>query len=525
MLIKAFNKKTLFGTTVIAGFAALTVVSGPAHAQTAQPEPVAQPQTSDTTAATATIQQQSPDQGAPEGTAPDPAVVEQPEEGEQARNNQGEPGSDDAGEVEAVVVTGSRIRRDPTNAPAPLIQVGREEVLQSGEANIVDFLADIPALQTSFTPADQAAGGLNVGGLSFVNLRNLGTERTLVLVDGRRHVGSSIGGLQVDIDTIPSLLIESIELVTGGQSALYGTDAVAGVVNFILRRNFEGVELDAAYSQINQEGQADRRISGLVGKNFFNDRLNVYAFGEYQKGDEVTNRDIDFLREGNNILQVDADPSNAESDNQLDNILISGQRDILFTRGGLLTLSNQVRPSTGFIPGTARVANPILSPQVCGAVPPLTSTNPAVTARPFASLAAGCINVSPDQPGTQFVFNADGTARLANFGTFQDPGGAGVVANNRRINIGGDGLNQATEFFAGLRFPELEAMRFQTGFNLEVTDAFQVYGEAKFIHEESLLIGQPSFFQLSITDVPARTENGLFGTTGFNLGLDNPFLP
>lgn len=500
MLNPAFNKKYLFGTTVIAGFAALTVVSGPAHAQTVSTD-------------AAIAQQQSPEQGAPPQTAPDPAIVDQPDNPNEARNNAGEPVSDDASEVEAVVVTGSRIRRDPTNAPAPLIQVGREEILQSGQANIIDFLSDIPALQTSFTPADQATGGLNIGGLSFVNLRNLGTARTLVLVDGRRHVGSNIGGLQVDIDSIPSLLIESTELVTGGQSALYGTDAVAGVVNFILRRNFEGIELDASYNELNQEGQSDRRISGLVGKNFFNDRLNVYAFGEYQKGDEVRTRDIDYLREGNNLLNVDSDPSTAEADGDLDNILISGQRDLLFARGGLLVLSNQVRPSTGFIPGTTRIADPDFTIQNCGAVPPPNT-------RPFSGVSANCTNVAPDQPGTAFVFNADGTARLANFGTFQDTNG-----NNRRVNIGGDGLNQATEFLQPLRYPELEAMRFQAGFNLDVNDSLQLFGEAKYIDEETLLISQPSFFTLAITDVPAGGESGLFGTSGFNIGLDNPFLP
>jgi outer membrane receptor protein involved in Fe transport len=167
---------------------------------------------------------------------------------------------DDEGEVAAVVVTGSRIRRSPANAPTALIQVGREEVLQSGQVNVVDFLADIPALQGSQVPEDTTQF-LNIGGLSLLNLRELGAARTLVLVDGRRHVGSNPGGLSVDVDTIPSLLIENVEVVTGGQSALYGADAVAGVVNFILRRNFEGIEIDGALAQINQDGQLNRRLS------------------------------------------------------------------------------------------------------------------------------------------------------------------------------------------------------------------------------------------------------------------------
>ena len=142
--------------------------------------------------------------------------------------------------LEEVVVTGSRIKRDPTTAPTPLIQVSREDVVNSGLGSVIDVLADIPALSGSIVPEDTTGSGLNDGGLSLLSLRDLGTGRTLTLVDGRRHVGSAAGTLSVDIDTIPRLLIERVELVTGANSAQYGADAVSGVVNFILRRNFEG---------------------------------------------------------------------------------------------------------------------------------------------------------------------------------------------------------------------------------------------------------------------------------------------
>jgi outer membrane receptor for ferrienterochelin and colicin len=98
-----------------------------------------------------------------------------------------------ATDVDEIVITGSRIRRDATNAPTPLIQIGQEEVLQSGEVNVIDFLADIPALSFSQVPEDTTGSNLNDGGLSLLNLRGLGSVRTLVLVDGRRHVGSSPG--------------------------------------------------------------------------------------------------------------------------------------------------------------------------------------------------------------------------------------------------------------------------------------------------------------------------------------------
>lgn len=123
---------------------------------------------------------------------------------------------DQATNLGEVVVTGSRIRRNPTNSPTPLIQIGQEELLQSGEVNVIDFLADIPALSTSVVPEDTTGSNLNDGGLSLLSLRALGAVRTLVLVDGRRHVGSSPGSLSVDVDTIPRLLVANTEVITGG---------------------------------------------------------------------------------------------------------------------------------------------------------------------------------------------------------------------------------------------------------------------------------------------------------------------
>jgi outer membrane cobalamin receptor len=188
----AAMRKLFFGS---AAFGALAIAMGSAGAQTPQPPP------------------------APSVDTTQPAA--------------GEPA-----ERDVVVITGSRIRRDATNAPAPVIQLTQEQLLDSGEPNIVDFLADIPALSGSTVPEDTTGANLNDGGLALLNLRDLGSVRTLVLVDGRRHVGAPQGSLSVDVDTIPSLLVESTEIVTGGQSALYGADAVSGVVNFVMLDDF-----------------------------------------------------------------------------------------------------------------------------------------------------------------------------------------------------------------------------------------------------------------------------------------------
>jgi len=220
-------------------------------------------------------------------------------------------------------VTGWRIRGDPVNAPTPLIQVSREQLLTTGQATVIDYLATIPALSNSQVPSD-TTGVLGIGGLSFANLRSLGAGRTLTLVDGRRHVGSAGGTLSVDVDTIPRLLIQNVEIITGGASSVYGADAVSGVLNFVLRKDFEGLEIDANYGQINQDGEASQRISALLGHNFFDDRLNVYAFAEYEQLDAVNSLDIDWLRDSTTLLGVDADPAASRFDGQRDNELFRG---------------------------------------------------------------------------------------------------------------------------------------------------------------------------------------------------------
>jgi len=199
-------------------------------------------------------------------------------------------------QVDEIVVTGSRIRRSPTNSPTPLIQIGQEELMQSGQVNVIDFLADIPALSTSVVPEDTTGSNLNDGGLSLLSLRGLGSVRTLTLVDGRRHVGSTPGGLSVDVDTIPRLLVANTEVITGGAAAVYGADAVSGVVNFVLRKDFDGLEIDGSIAEINQDHQLSQRLSVLWGQNLLNDRLNYYVSGEYQRSDEVLDADVDWRR-------------------------------------------------------------------------------------------------------------------------------------------------------------------------------------------------------------------------------------
>ncbi len=172
-------------------------------------------------------------------------------------------------ELEEIIVTGSRIARPAEQSPVPVTAIGEEVLEQRGITAISDALARVPALQNTRSVAE------TTNGLVTANLRGLGANRTLVLVNGRRHVSGVAGEASVDLSTIPSALIERVDVLTGGASAVYGSDAVTGVVNFVLKKDFEGQEVRAQYG-LSEEGDADRfSVSATVGRNFDNGKGNA----------------------------------------------------------------------------------------------------------------------------------------------------------------------------------------------------------------------------------------------------------
>lgn len=399
--------------------------------------------------------------------------------------------AEEAVTVEEIVVTGSRVRRDPTNAPTPLIQVSREELLTTGQSTVIDYLATIPALSNSTVPSD-TTGSLGIGGLSLPNLRSLGAGRTLTLVDGRRHVGSLGGSLAVDVDTVPRLLIQNIEIVTGGAASVYGSDAVSGVLNFVLRKDFEGLEIDANYGQINSNGEATKRVSALGGVNLFDDRLNLYAFAEYEKLDEVQSIDIDWLKNASALVGIDADPTNARFDGNLDTRVFSGYRTLQRPRWGQTTLANNQQ------------ASPLSDPDV-----------------PFQNCASAtsglCYSVDPTRT---YVFEG-ANARLANFG--QRIGNTGA---SRPLTIEGDG-DQPAAFSTITRVPESESQRYQVGANFKVSDNITAFAEAKYITEDTAFSSQPDFYDFIIRDTVTTGEvQPAYGFNLFGISLaDNAYLP
>ena len=200
--------------------------------------------------------------------------------------------SDDAAS-EAIVVTGSRLRL-PEYAQANPIQASTAEQIEaSGQTNLTEFLSNNPALLGSTRSIDNAGSNLPNAqsvGANFLNLRNLGTARTLVLVDGRRHVAGYPGSAAVDINTIPTDLVERVDVLTGGVGAIYGADGVSGVVNFIMKKNFDGLSLRGQAS-ISQRGDAGERfVAATYGKNFADGKGNVTLAYEFNETDRFSQR-------------------------------------------------------------------------------------------------------------------------------------------------------------------------------------------------------------------------------------------
>lgn len=195
-------------------------------------------------------------------------------------------------EVEDVVVTGSRIVRQDFEAISPVTTVSSETIELTQTLTVDSLLNSLPSVV-----AGNTRNSNNSGGESFatVDLRGLGPSRTLVLVNGERVPASSTTGV-VDINTIPASLIDRIEVVTGGASAVYGSDALAGVINFVLKDDFEGAELSATYGAAFEGYSPEFEINGLFGGSFANGRGNLTAYASYYNREGTSQSETDYSR-------------------------------------------------------------------------------------------------------------------------------------------------------------------------------------------------------------------------------------
>jgi outer membrane receptor protein involved in Fe transport len=197
-----------------------------------------------------------------------------------------------ASNVERISVTGSRIIREGAIAPTPVTVITGDELLSTGVTNIGEALNQLPALGSTFSLAN-SGNSIGTSGLNLLDLRSMGTARTLVLVNGKRHVSSSAGTSSVDVNTIPSVWIDKVEVITGGASAIYGADAVTGVVNFILKKNVTGLDVSATKGWADDSDFNKDRFSISYGKDFAQGDGNIAFAVEYSSQEQLNAFDRD----------------------------------------------------------------------------------------------------------------------------------------------------------------------------------------------------------------------------------------
>jgi outer membrane receptor protein involved in Fe transport len=388
---------------------------------------------------------------------------------------------------EAIVVTGSRIARPNLESTIPITSVSGDEFFQTGNVAIGDVLNELPSLRSTYSQANSTRF-LGTSGLNLLDLRGLGTQRTLVLVNGRRHVGSDIlnNAVSPDTNTFPADLIERVEVVTGGSSAVYGSDAVAGVVNFILKRDFEGVQL-RGQSGVSTYGDAGAYFgSVLAGTNFADGRGNIAINAEYARQNQYFASGRPFERQDAFVV-VDTDPAGSPNgaDNTPDRQFFQDVRSATLNNTGLVRFGGSSALNCGIAGNGSRFNCPYAF-QPDGTLVPVTGTR---------------IGIGPN-------------------GNF----------------VGGNGEN----FRTGDQFqltPALERYNFNLLAHFTVSDAFEPFIEAKYSRTDSSGTGNsgPAFITGTTLGDPQILVDGagvpILDPDGFEIGdsreqpkLSNPFL-
>ncbi len=382
---------------------------------------------------------------------------------------------------EAIIVTGSRIRRPNLESTVPITSISGDQFFQQSDTNVGDALNDLPQLRSTF--AQQNPGnGIGIAGLNLLDLRGLGTARTLVLVNGRRHVPADIlnNAVSPDINTIPNDLVQRVDIVTGSQSATYGSDAIAGVVNFILRKDFDGVQLRGQAGVAAKGFGGNQYISALAGKNFMDGRANVTVHGEYARQERVFASDIPALRRQDGLLVVDVDTAGLPngSDGFPDRVFFRDIRSASINRFGL-------------VPVTQSGSNP-----TCGQGIGQTNGAPGPGSGATVGTPYNCT----------FIFSQAGVL-TPQTGTRV---GQGIIGNI----VGGNGQTGREDHLLSV-IPFTERYNFNFLGRFEVSKALETFVEAKFNRVNALGNNSgASFIQGQFTQFDSRER----------IRLDNPFL-
>lgn len=263
-------------------------------------------------------------------------------------------GASEATPADDIVVTASRAARSGFDAPTPTMVVGRADLANSGLANVADLLnTQIPSFRASATPSSTTTRTGGAG--NYLDLRGLGSQRTLILLDGRRHVPTTKGGL-VNVNVLPQMLIDRVDIVTGGASAAWGSDAVAGVVNFVLKDKLDGLIGEARAGISSRGDNANYQLSLAWGSEFAGGRGRFMIASDYVDSRGID--DQDSRGWGRQDWQVIANPRFAPGNGQPRNLIRRNVHTAVATPGGMVFLPDgNVEFGPGgspipFVPGT-----------------------------------------------------------------------------------------------------------------------------------------------------------------------------
>jgi iron complex outermembrane recepter protein len=380
-------------------------------------------------------------------------------------------------EVGELIVTGSRIPQPNLEQPTPVAVLSNVAIQQSGAANLGDVLSQIPALGFSGSIRGIENGGQN-SGLDIPNLRNLGTNRTLTLVDGQRHVPGAAGSAGVDLNSVPPTLVDRVEVTTGGASAIYGSDAVTGVVNIITKKNLNGVQADFQYNSAFAGIDKGYNASISVGNDFQDGRGNAVFSIIYDHSDAVSSDQVKGLKNAGTIVNF-ADcavpkPLNAAApctpkanDGIPDAFIVDNVGSELIGQNGVLILGGAGGVNIGF----DAAGNPLVQPFRQG------TNNNAFGQLPF--------------PCPSCFFGQD------------------------FVNV----------------VPDITRKGFFTNLRYELTPAIELTLDAKYVNTQNSTIFQPSFVfgSISPNDGSNKTfatnilKDNAFRTPALNTFIDNAF--
>ena len=358
--------------------------------------------------------------------------------------------SDNEPPAKEIVVTGSLIARRDATSSSPISTVTSDALSQTASPSLDRAIGQLPQFSGAQGAAEVGDSQANVGftgGQSFSDLRGLGPNRSLVLLDGRRLMSSSPDGA-IDLNTIPSALIGSVEVITGGASATYGSDAVAGVVNFRLRNRVEGFELSTKGSITDKGDGATWSVSGAFGSKFADDRGRFVMALEYANRNTVNGADRPFFA---NIRQL-------------------------------------ARPPEGYIAAGG----------FGGSAPTIAAVNAVLATYPGTTPIAG----SGNYPGAIGI-NGDGTI-------FTTLAGTNAVQNYRGLNNGVPGLNISANgrqvqvalgnYFA-VQVP-LERYTAFAKFDYDISDDISIYSQFNYLHSEAVSQNGPTSSRGTLLQVP-----------------------